>query len=236
MLLSELFDYLSYGELSQHSIGSDDSGAIGPKDFPKVVSYVNQALTALHGRLLLRSEQLLVQTRASKDRYELSTSFTQSNKPSIDDGVFRYILDEHRPFQDDLMVIESIVREDGTEFDINDDSVDDAVFIPNYNTIQLSEPADQTIAVLYRANHPRIKVSRKIDPESIEVNVPDFCLEALMFYIGYRLLSSATDPNNKSTSQAYLSSFLMEIENIKSNGLLHTQSTANNHFRRREWV
>lgn len=236
MLLSEFFDYLSYGPLAQHAVGIDDTGNIANKDYPKVVSALNLALTRLHTQLPVKFNQVLVQTNASQSLYTLNSKFAVSNAPAEPDGVIRYILDDSEPFTDDIITIDEVIGQEGGEYTLNNENVETSVFTPAYNRIQFSVPLDDIVAVTYRANHPKLPLSKRIDPDSLEIDVPDFCTDALVFYCAYKLISTF-DPTQSQVAAAYYSQFMNAVNEIDSLGLLHsTVLKKSDRFRRERWV
>ena len=60
MEVLELFRRLSYGELSNLSLGSEGVGAIKDEERGKLISHTNEALLRLHGRFLLRENILFL--------------------------------------------------------------------------------------------------------------------------------------------------------------------------------
>ncbi|WP_370242895.1 hypothetical protein [Marisediminitalea sp.] len=236
MLLSEFFDYLSYGPLAQHAVGIDDTGNIANKDYPKVVSALNLALTRLHTQLPLKAGQLLVQTNTNQNLYTLSSKFAASKAPAEPDGVNRYILDDSDPFGDDIITIDQVIDEKGESYSLNNENVEKSVFTPAFNRIQFSEPLDQVVTVTYRANHAKLPLSKRLDPDSLEIEVPDFCMDALVFYCAYKLISTF-DPTQSQVAAAYYSQFMNAVAEIEALGLLHSVlPKKSERFVRERWV
>ena len=60
MLLEDLYQRLSYGELSNLSISTDGNGSIIESAQPRVVLYANEALVRLYSTFILRTNSLLI--------------------------------------------------------------------------------------------------------------------------------------------------------------------------------
>ena len=71
MLLSEIFEQLTYGELSQINLGGKDDGGIASSDYPAVVAHINMALTELFKRFPLRLKEIQLQTYSTLTTYQL---------------------------------------------------------------------------------------------------------------------------------------------------------------------
>ena len=107
--LQEIFDNLTYGNLSHVSIGNAALGYIEAKDYPKIVSGVNNALTAIHKRFLLRTEEVRIQQQAGQSTYYLRSDYAVSN--SANPAVTKYLLDSvAAPFSDNLFKIEKVIH------------------------------------------------------------------------------------------------------------------------------
>lgn len=143
MLLSDFFDHLSYGDLAQYKLGTDDAGYISEADYPKIVSFINRGLSRLHTRLPLKHGQILMQTTLNQKTYKLVSTFAASTAPDVADGVNRFILDHESPFKDDIITVEKVQSQSGFEFPMNDASEDLTVLTPSYNTLQFSQPKDE---------------------------------------------------------------------------------------------
>ena len=55
MLLSDIFEQLTMGEVSQLSLGGTNEGGVLPQDYPKIVPHINLALTEIYKRFNLKT-------------------------------------------------------------------------------------------------------------------------------------------------------------------------------------
>ena len=201
--LQEIFDNLTYGNLSHVSIGNAALGYIEAKDYPKVVSGINNALTAIHKRFLLRTEQVSLQQQAGQSTYYLRYDFAATN--SANPGITKYLLDTAlNPFTDNLFKIEKVAHADGTDWPLNDSSQEIPIYTPSYDVLVMP-PSDplEVVLISYRANHPRIKIpDTGFDPKLIQLHIPSFVLDALSLNIAARIYTplAAGDGQNSAAS------------------------------------
>ena len=78
MKLEDLFSRLSYGELSNLSIGNEGRGSIKEEDIPKLVAHVNDGLTRIYSRFVLCTKQLLIEQVQHITNYHLITKYAES--------------------------------------------------------------------------------------------------------------------------------------------------------------
>ena len=190
LTLAEVFEQLTFGELAQTSMGGLEGQAVRPEDWRRLVAHVNLGLTELHKRFFLRTGEVLIQIFDHISFYHLHPRYAISNNNSTE--LYRYILDSaYAPFQDDVLKIEEIYNVRGEKVCLNDLNAPCSLFTPNYNTIQVPLPyAEDVMGVQYRANHPKIQWSCDFDPKKIEVVLADGLLEALLLFVGSRVLKS----------------------------------------------
>jgi len=234
MKLSEIFEYLSYGELSQLAIGSADDGGIQARDYPKVISYVNLAMIEIYKRFSLREKQVLITLDDSITEYILNDDYAVSNVDSVEP--IKYITDTiSSPFTNDVLMIVRIVDADGDEFPLN--SIDDelSLFTPNPTTVSMSYPEDETtMTITYRAYPDKIALTTAT-PETIEVALPEQLLEALLSYVAHRAYSSM---NNSEATEGttYYSKFLAAIRTVKETGGILKTYTDNSRLDDNGWA
>lgn len=210
MLLSELFQYLSNGELSQFAVGTDNSGKIAEKDYEKVIGYINLGLTNLYTRLPIKQAQVILQLSAATT-YTLPTT--------------------------DVLKIEEVYSETGNAFALNDSNNPDSLYTPAHNVLQVPNPTAGTrIAVLYRANHPKLPVKRGIDPQAISLEIPATLIEPLMAYVVSRLMQSRATAESISEANAYLQRYEMLVQQLQLAGALSVERPTNTKLRDRGWL
>lgn len=139
MKLREIFDSLTYGELSQLNIGGAKEGFIDDSNYDRMLTHVNLGLTALHRRFLLKEGSLALALTPGLYLYDLHSDHAISTEgiglgldlleldgeiPVVDTSTpedAQYILDDLRaPFQDNLIKVERVKTAAGVELGLND--------------------------------------------------------------------------------------------------------------------
>ena len=231
MLLSDIFIHLAHGALSQYAAGTNDAGTIAEKDYPKIISFINLGLSQLHTDLPLRMEQVTVQLDPCNTKYTLHSK----NACSVSGG--GYLLDScDDPFDDNILLIDEVFSEDGEEIPLNQHNVEGSFFTPKYNELQVPNPEFKQVAVLYRADHPKLPMTQRLDPTQVEVQIPSTLLTALCTLVKAAFLSGQGSAEGIQESSLAMQKYYSIIETIKNNGLVHQDAYDINLFRRNGWV
>jgi hypothetical protein len=199
MKLQEIFDQLSFGELSQLSIGGGEAGEINASNYERILAHVNLGLMALYKRFPIKEGQITLGLIPDQTDYLINSRFAVANTRSRE--TVRYILDTpSNKFQDDILKIERVYADSGYEFSLN--NLDDpyAVMTPLATTLRVPEaivtpPTDladelktDDLKIVYRANHPLLLAEDgDIDPEEVEVELPYSHLEPLLLFVASRV-------------------------------------------------
>lgn len=216
MLLSDLFDQLTYGELSNFEYSGADEQGITYENHHRIIPHINLGLTELHKRFLLRTEEVIIHCEDHIQTYHLTSEYAQTNKKSSQP--YKYIHDTvFQPFKNNVLQIEKVFNENGKELYLNTKGpvshigsnntnmflpgesplfgMDSGgafwgVHTPTYNTIQMPYPMEvNSLLVEYRADHPKIPIDN-VYPEEVEIYIPSWLLEALLQYIAARAYTS----------------------------------------------
>ena len=197
MKLMEIFSQLTYGELSQISIGGGAAGEINDANYDAVLSHINLGLTALYKRFPLKQGRIVVELQAGRMTYPLITTYAMSNTKSKEP--VKFIQDTLEPFDGALHKVESVFSNTGKEFGLNDAADPWAISTPSAAVLRVpavvvaksSElPEDlqtTTLEVVYRANHPIITQAGSFNPETYEVELPYSHLEPLLLFVASRV-------------------------------------------------
>lgn len=188
MTLDDLFNDLSYGELSQLYAGSGDAGLIGINDRAKLISSVSLGLTELYKRFLLKERRLQIERVPGLYEYSLSRDYAESNTTS---NQIKYIKDAGNPFLGDLLKVHRLYDEMGDEIALNE--VDNKLSIRTTSTTTLYIPAGletTTVDVVYHADHPKINVATAVaNPRNQIIELPEAYREALLLYVASRIFN-----------------------------------------------
>lgn len=214
MKLKEIFDQLTYGELSQISIGGAKAGEIIEPDYPKVAASVSLGLTALHTRFPLKEGTHILTVVPGTLTYSLSTLT-------------------------DLIKVERVYGEDGFELPLNVRDNADSVRTPNFKTLVLPATfTGNTVKVIYRANHRPLTEELWSDPESAEIEIPGSHLEALLWYIASRVMNPVgfSGGNGFHEGNNYAAKYEAACALLEQMSVSEGESGGNNWFARGGWV
>jgi len=185
MLLSDLFDQLTYGELSQLFLGGVDEAGIAKKDYPKVLAHIRLGLTALYTRFPLRQEEVILRQYEQIQLYHLERRFAATNTESTEQ--YKYIHDtEFEPFFGNVLKIDRVFNEGGEELFLNDSSEYWSVHTPAHNSLLIPYPhLENNLSIIYRADHVSIEIEN-LEPTETEIVIPPSLISALCYFVGSR--------------------------------------------------
>ena len=180
MTVLDVMEYAKYGELSQLAVGeqldSDDSARVIDAE-KKVLSYINLGLVELYKRFNLKTDETTVTMVEGQTLYTISASNFNS--------------------------VYELYDELGAKYPLNDESNDNSIMTPSYNTLQIVNPsAGSVIYVIYNASPDRLVWAE--DLSTIIVPIAPAMLEALLHYIGYRAHSAMHGEINAENNTHYM--------------------------------
>lgn len=237
MKLLEIFEMLQYGELANLSMsgGIESTPGIRTQDYPALVSHINLALTDLHTKFNLKEREVAIRQYETITQYELNSDFALTNTVSTEP--VKYIIDSaSNTFTDDVLRVNAIYDEIGNELPINDENKVGSLFLNSYKIVQVPFPAnDNTIAVMYRANHAKLNVNT---PDlNAEIELPAYCIEALLSYVASRVHSQRTSQESQALAVSLLAKYVMLTDQIELRNVLHNSpNTTNIKLGVRGWV
>ena len=126
MLLQDIFDQLTYGEMSQLSMAGPNTHGIQVQDYPKIIPHINLALTELHKRFNLKESEVVIQQFDEIQTYTLELKYAQTSIPDVVLPGYvspvprHYLMDSvYQPFQNDVLRINAVFNELGEELFVN---------------------------------------------------------------------------------------------------------------------
>jgi len=236
MYLSELFNYISYGELANLYIGNPSDGVIRQQDYPKIISNINIALMEIYKQVPLRYDQVAIQQYSHIFEYKLDKKYSYAANglnPILPDGGRAYIIDStYSPFLDNVIHITGVYTEVGQELPINDSKNINSINTPAPNIIQIPYPIDENaLYVVYRAHPPKLNPNIA-SISGVEVDIPSVVIEPLLAYLGYRAYINDT---GKPESMTYFNRFNMLIAGIQNAGVM-SETIVNTRFKDNLWA
>ncbi len=240
MKLSEIFTQLSYGELSQVSIGGGSVGQIDDSNYEQILAHINLGLTALYKRFPLKENSFKLLIQEGKITYPLQSKYSISNTASTE--LVKYIEDTGNPFLDDILKIERVYTDYGYELGLNDLEDPDSVRTPSANVLLVptslsSTLTDGKIEVVYRANHPIIKIGMSpFNPEMIELELPYTHLEPLLLFVASRVHNPIGMTNEFNSGNNYASKYELSCQQLEMVNLRVDQGSQINRLKQNGWV
>lgn len=226
MTLQDIFDQLTYGELSQLSIGGGEVGAITEANYGRVIAHINLALTALYKRFNLKED---------------------STRVVLIPGTLAYTTSVVAPY---LLKIERVLTDSEFEMSLNDKSDAYSVHTPTASALKV--PADIVnqvidlpeqykttgLTVVYRANHPRITQGLGyFDPKRVHLQLPETHMEPLLMYVASRVHSPmGTGQFEGQAGNAYYGKYEAACQAIETSNLKVDQGSQSTRLRDNGWV
>lgn len=223
MKLQTVIDHLKTGEFQFTNLGDNDEENVSSNNLPMIVNNINLALIDLYKRFNLSLRELYVQQYAQIQKYKLSSEHAQSNTTSEE---LKYLIDtDDDPFTDDILQILEVFNEVGCKLPLNDSNDCNSLFTPKHNVLQIPCPVDENaVVIVYRAAPELLKSTCNL---SAEVDLPITFLEALLYYVAYRLKSSRPDQESQNEGNNYFAKYNEAIAVIKVEGLYNSTNTSN---------
>jgi len=220
MLLSELFEHLIHGELSQLSITGNGT-KVAQKDYAKLTSHINLALTALFTRFNFRQEEVIIQQYDDITSYYLRPQFAVNSGSS---EPIKYLVDTpESPFIKSIIKVEQAFNEIGEEIGINAEDDENSIYTPSYDQVQITEPnSENSTSIIYRALHDKLIAGPTTDLETIEVNIPPFLVTPISLFIANNLINTINTINKDGTvvGNNYLTKYEAFCNRIEMEGLI----------------
>lgn len=223
MQLQTVIDHLSTGEFSLTNLGGNDEEGVTSNNTKAIINHINLGLIDIYKRFNLSLKELYVDQYAQIQKYELTSEHAVSND---DSDALKYISDtEDDPFEDDILHIISVSNEVGCVLPLNDSTDCNSLYTPKYNVLQIPCPVDgNTVIITYRASPILLKTTCNL---KALVDIPYTFLEALLYFVAYRIKAALPDAESKIESNNYFAKYNEAINLIKVEGLYNTDNTSN---------
>lgn len=248
MKLIEVFNQLTYGELSQLALGGGEMGKIGEADYPKLLSHINLGLIDLYKRFFLKEGTLVLQLQRDQAIYPLSSRFAVANAKSRE--TVRYILDSAAaPFRDDINKVERVYTDDGHELSLNDHVDHYALRTPALNVLQVPLDIVNDVTTLpyhlkttklravYRAAHPQlVQPVGYFDPARVGMELPYSHLQALLLFVASRIHNPVGMTNEFHAGNNYAAKYEAECARLEQANLEIDEGASHDKLRRNGWV
>ena len=249
MLLTELFTYLSKGELSKIFLASPDGRSVIEGDNQLAIAQsIQLGLSALHKRFNIKKKVLVVQLVNGRTNYPLTADYAQSNTYS--EQADRHIIDtEVNPFTGGVLKIERVFTEDGYDFPLNSKVTRFSCFTPELDILTVSKEVLEghrdlpdylrvrKIKVEYKADHPEfIPRTGIFNPDKINIDLPRVYLQALLYFVASRVTNPMGMNNEFHMGNSWLQKYELECKQLEDNGMSVEEDLTHSRFRVNGWV
>jgi len=232
--VEEFFERLSVGELSNLALSNEGSGTIVEDKRPQIISFTNEGLRKIFGRLPLKEGEVIIKQEDHITDYILHSDYAQTN---INAPINRslYIQDsDAEPFTNDVLRILSVHKECGYEFTLNDKGTCHSLFTPKNDHLQIPNPEEgELLSIIYQAKHERLTAGNLQQ----EIVMPSALETALQAYVAYKVYSAMNGQEATMKASEHLANYeanILEVIGADSAGLstIHTPEK----FEDRGWV
>lgn len=256
MKLQDVFDQLSYGELSQISIGGGKPGIIEEATWPRVLAHVQLGLTALYKRFILKEGRVKIALVNDLETYRMHSDYSiHSLRRPLE---AHYLMDSLTArFSDDILKIERVLTDyryddrEGRRHEVGLNNLADeySVFTPNLTTLKV--PLDivghgwdlplalktDNLEVVYRANHPKIVIPiGYFEPTRTDIELPESHLMALCYFIASRVHNPIGMTNEFHAGNSYAAKYEAECAELENEGLEINTGSQSTRLRRGGWA
>lgn len=225
MKVEKLLAKLSQGELSNLSMSNDGDGTIKENKRNQLIDYINDGLTRLHGRFLLKEKELILRMIVGVTHYHFLKKYADSVcEPEC--GIVPYIIDTADPFQEDLIKVLKVTNQSGREHPLNDSENKYSVFTPSPGMLQIPVVhAGNHKSVLYQANHRKLEYGVM----QADIELPVVLFPALQSFVASQVFSHMNGTDHQAKSVEHLNKFngiCMEVaeQDLVSQSISQTSS------------
>lgn len=216
MKLSEIFEQLSHGELSQLYMGGAETQGVSVEHYHQLTNHVNLGLAALFQRFNLKEGTATIPLDPATRQYSMR-------------GM-------------DALKIERVYLPDKTELPLNDQGKDWSCSTPTLLDLVVPEGLEAEfgvteVVVVYRAKHPEIdKEEAAFDPEMVEVDLPYSHLQALLYFIASRIMNPISPQGEYHAGNNYAAKYEQACRVLENQGLQVRQEADKDRFTANGWV
>lgn len=219
MKVSELFQRLALGELSNLAMSETSQSMLKPEVHAKMILYANDGLLRLYSRYVMSEKSLIIETHEHITSYHMKVKFAESsgsNEP------FKYIKDlPAEPFEGDVIKILAVYDGTGTERVLNDSENPSSLFTPQPDQLQVPNPIQgQPLGITYQARHHILKDTGN-DLLQQDIDLPFFLESALQAYVASKVFSHMNGQENKVISQEHMANYEGICAELEVNDLIN---------------
>lgn len=204
MKVSELFDRLATGPLSDLNLSDSKTGKILPEYYKKIINYTNSGLLQLYSRFVLSTKTVMLETKAHITSYHIDSRYSQQSGKEC---ITPYIIDwPHDPFKDDAIKILGVNQEGYGRRPLNDRNDCQSFFTPSPLVLEVPKPIEgASLSIIYQARQEPLKVDIE-HPEKVlkcELGIPFYLEDPLINFISSEYYTHMNGQENLAIGLAY---------------------------------
>ena len=249
MTLKEIFDQLTFGELSQLSLGGAESGEIDGNNYVKIIPHINLAMTALYKRFNLKEDRLLLYPINYKYSYDINAKNAAINSASI--SPTKYLVKPNGLIvTNNILKIEQVTNDLGNEYNLNDVNDLYSLYTPTMTSIRIpmnivdkknnipKEYLTEYFEIIYRAKHDVIGENIEfLALDSIEIDLPEAYLELLLLFVAARImLPLGAGQFEGLGGNNHMAKYEMAAQQIEQSNLKIDHNSRNNRLHEKGWA
>jgi len=229
---------LATGEFSNISLSRNNTGSINESEYAKVINHLNVGLVEIYKRLRLMENEVALHVTPTVTDY-----FLRENRiASLDQiSTSRYI---ERPsnYEGLLNIIEitKVFDAIGNELTLNNRFATPAIIQTSTDSLKITKLDEaQILNVVYQAYPTKITLDDDFEPENCVLPIPTTIIEALLFYVAYRVYKPTGANNstvNADKSASYQQQYELACQKLELYGLGIQDCDQDNTFESKGWV
>ena len=221
MKIEEVLDLAKNGDLKNVAVGKDNAAIIG---------FINLGVLELYKRLQINTDEVVI------------TLGDETQVGGIVNGMQQvtYINDTTYQMPSNFMGIIAAYGEIPEDIDTNYNNIipfneeenDQSILTISYNKIQIpAAPDGENISIVYNASSTMILSTDVLDVDgnivngAVDVPIPYYLLEALLYYIGFRG-HAGVDASVNQENNSYYMRFDASVKKVKEMGLVTTDDVS----------
>lgn len=233
--LDSLFKSLALSVLNNTSVVTDNKLNVEPDKQEYILEFINEAVTRLHSRFILKTNTLYLEMREGRTNYPLLARYSYMNYDPAE-SEYPFIRDTpSHPFEEDVIKVLEVYDNLGRRRRLNDSNDPTGLFTPRPDTLQCIRPKHcEILSISYQARHPVIQLD---EGNKQEIDVPDTLLPAVKYWVGYSYYTGLNTAETAGKASEYLQMYEAICKEVEDYDLANgSDCTTNGLFEKRGWL
>lgn len=216
------------------------SGTVVEMQKPVLIAFMNEALTHLYSKFLLKEESVFLECRENITKYVLTKEHLMTECVPIECGCDpnalndKYLFDTpESPFSGNIIKVLDVIGADGFRFALNNYTDPMSLYTPAFNVLQVPYPScGEVLSILYQAKHERLSVNTL---EQL-IELPEVLNGAFFAYVAHLAYLALQSEISVATSQKFFAKYSQCIDEVvASDAINNSVSCLNIKFKKNGW-